>query len=112
VLLVPQVASFKYGIITKTYLTLSKKVSINDILEKYHEFYKGKPFIRVCNKGEYPEIQNVEGNNFCDIGIQVYEETNTCIAIGCIDNVVKGAAGQAIQNMNIMFGLDETEGLP
>lgn len=112
VLLVPHVASFKYGMITTTYLNLSKKLSQDEILERYHDFYKEKPFIRIYKKGEYPEIQNVEGTNFCDIGIQLHEKTNTCIVIGCIDNVIKGAVGQAIQNMNIMFGLNETEGLP
>lgn len=112
VLLAPCVAPFKYGILTTTYLTLSKKISIEDIFKMYFEFYKGRPFIRICRKNEYPEIQYVEGTNFCDIGIHLDENTNTCIIMGCIDNVIKGAVGQAIQNMNIMFGLNETEGLP
>ena len=112
IILIPYIAPFKYGIITTTALKLSKKISLNDIFQMYYEFYKGKPFIRICNKEEYPEIQNVEGTNFCDIGIHLDENTNTCIVMGCIDNVIKGAVGQAIQNMNIMFGLNETEGIP
>ncbi len=111
ILLIPYIAPFKYGILTTSYLTLSKKMSIEDIFKIYYDFYKGKPFIRIFNKDEYPEIQNVEGTNFCDIGIYLNEDTNTCIVMGCIDNVIKGAVGQAIQNMNIMFGLNETEGL-
>ena len=112
VLLAPCVAPFKYGILTTTYLTLSKKISIEDVFQTYFEFYKDKPFIRICRKNEYPEIQYVEGTNFCDIGIHLDENSNTCLIMGCIDNVIKGAVGQAIQNMNVMFGLNETEGLP
>ncbi|MEW6608275.1 MAG: N-acetyl-gamma-glutamyl-phosphate reductase [bacterium] len=112
VLFAPHVASFKYGMLTTTYIKLHKRMTFESLVEKYQEFYKDKPFIRICKQGEYPEIQNVEGTNFCDIGIQVDERTSTYIVMGCIDNIIKGAAGQAVQNMNIMFGLDETEGLP
>jgi N-acetyl-gamma-glutamyl-phosphate reductase len=112
VMFAPHVASFKYGMLTTSYIKLQKKMLLKDIVKKYYEFYKDKPFIRICKQGENPEIKNVEGTNFCDIGIQVNERTNTCIAMGCIDNLFKGASGQAIQNMNIMFGFDETEGLP
>jgi N-acetyl-gamma-glutamyl-phosphate reductase len=112
IMFVPAVASFKYGMLTTSFVRLREKILFKDIIKKYYGFYKDKPFIRICKQGEYPEIQNVEGTNFCDIGIQVDERTNTCIATGCIDNLFKGASGQAIQNMNIMFGLDETEGLP
>jgi N-acetyl-gamma-glutamyl-phosphate reductase len=112
VMFAPHVASFKYGMLTTSYIKLRRKTPFKDIIEKYYEFYEGKPFIRICKQEEYPEIQNVVGTNFCDIGIQVDERTNTCIAMGCIDNLFKGASGQAIQNMNIMFGFDETEGLP
>ena len=112
VLLIPHLVSFKYGILTTTYLALSKKISIDDILQRYQEFYKRKPFVRIWDKNEYPEIQNIEGTNFCDIGIYLDKKTNTCVAMGCIDNLIKGAVGQAIQNMNIMFHLNETEGLP
>ncbi len=112
VMIAPHVAPFKYGMLTTTYIKLQKKISFKDIINKYYAFYKDKPFIRICKQGEYPEIQNVEGTNFCDIGIQIDERTDMCIAMGCIDNLFKGASGQAIQNMNIMFGFDETEGLP
>lgn len=112
VMFAPHVASFKYGMLTTSYIKLQKKILIKNVIKKYYEFYKDKPFIRICKQEEYPEIQNVEGTNFCDIGIRVDERTNTCIAMGCIDNLYKGASGQAIQNMNIIFGLNETEGLP
>lgn len=110
VMFAPHVAPFKYGMLTTSYIKLPKKLP--DIRQKYLEFYEDEPFIRICKEGEYPEIQNVVGTNFCDIGIHIDERTNTCIVMGCIDNLFKGASGQAVQNMNIMFGFNETEGLP
>ncbi len=112
ILLIPYIAPFKYGILTTTSVKLSEKISIDNLFNLYHQFYQNKPFVRIYNKEQYPEIQNIEGTNFCDIGLYLDEKTNTCIVMGCIDNVIKGAVGQAIQNMNIMFGLHETEGLP
>lgn len=110
---VPHIVSFRYGIFATIYLKLNKKLSWKDTHTLYSQFYVNKPFIRVLNKeGDSPEILNVEGTNFCDIGIKVDDRTNTYIIMVAIDNIIKGAAGQAIQNMNIMFGFNETEGLP
>lgn len=108
----PHVASFKNGMFTTVYIKLNRKITWEEIIEKYEEFYKNKPFIRLCDRREYPEIQNIEGSNFCDIGVQLDERTNTCMIMSTIDNLIKGGSGQAVQNMNIMFGIDETEGLP
>ncbi|MBN1913478.1 MAG: N-acetyl-gamma-glutamyl-phosphate reductase [Candidatus Omnitrophica bacterium] len=111
VLFAPCVAPFKYGMLTSSYLKLNKRITTADILKKYRAFYKDAPFIRIMKEGEYPEIQNVTGTNFCDIGVHYNSRTNTCVAMACIDNLFKGAASQAVQNMNIAFGLKQTEGL-
>ena len=84
--------------------------SISNVLESYKEFYSDVPFVRVYEAGE-PCTKNVSGTNYCDIGISINSETKTIIVMSVIDNLIKGAAGQAIQNMNLMFGMDETSGL-
>jgi N-acetyl-gamma-glutamyl-phosphate reductase len=73
--------------------------------------YEHEPFVRVLPPGQMPQIKHVVGSNFCDIGVQVDERTGRLIVISAIDNLVKGAAGQAIQNMNLMCGFEETSGL-
>lgn len=99
------------GILTTIYARLAKKVSV-DKLEKIYRFaYKMEPFIRVLDYGYYPDIRHVSGTNFCDIGLKLNERTNTLVIITAIDNLVKGASGQAVQNMNIMLGFEETTAL-
>ena len=75
----------------------------------YRKFYEGSPFVRICGEGKFPQVRDVVNTNFCDIGVKVTGDT--AIVVSCIDNLLKGAAGQAVQNMNIMAGFDETEGL-
>jgi N-acetyl-gamma-glutamyl-phosphate reductase len=75
------------------------------------DFYKNSRFIRVLPEGEFPNIKDVAGTNFCDIGLKLDAQSGRLVIVSVIDNLVKGASGQAIQNMNIMFGLDETLGL-
>ena len=70
-----------------------------------------KPFVRVLALGQFPNVRNVRGSNFCDIGVYVDPRTNRAVVVTAIDNLVKGASGQAIQNMNLMMGFDEREGL-
>ena len=77
----------------------------------YEKYYKDEYFIRLLEKDVYPETRWVEGSNFVDISFKIDERTGRIIMMGAIDNLVKGAAGQAVQNMNILFGLDETMGL-
>ncbi len=103
----PQVGPFKFGISSKIYLTLKDAYTEEGIMDKFKEFYKDKPFVRVSDKAE---IKDVVGSNFCDISIRYFG--NYIIVFTAIDNVIKGAAGQAIQNMNIMCSFHETEGLP
>jgi N-acetyl-gamma-glutamyl-phosphate reductase len=77
----------------------------------YEKYYKDEYFIRILEDGVYPETRWVEGSNFVDIGFKIDPRTSRIIMMGTIDNLVKGAAGQAVQNMNIMFGLPENQGL-
>ena len=93
------------------YASPAKKVTTAEALKVYEEFYKGEPFVRVLPEGKIPGIKNVVNSNFCEIGIKLDERTNRFIIVSTIDNLVKGASGVAVQNMNIMFGFDETDGL-
>ena len=90
---------------------LTGKYSYEDIKAVYEKYYKDEYFIRLLNKGVCPETRWVEGSNFVDINFVVDERTNRVVVMGAIDNLVKGAAGQAVQNMNLIMGLDEMEGL-
>ena len=96
--------------------TKGERVSIdtranNVELEKYNEKYENEPFVRVLKKGAVANLKNVKYTNMCDISLHFDKRTNTLIVVSTIDNMVKGAAGQAIQNMNLIFGLPETTGL-
>lgn len=88
-----------------------KKLSYEDVKAVYDKYYEDEYFVRVLNKDVYPETRWVEGSNFVDVNFKIDERTGRIIMMGAIDNVVKGAAGQAIQNMNLMFGLPENTGL-
>ncbi len=108
---VPHCAGFERGILTTLYLRLKEEVGFSDIFNLYNQFYKERPFIRLYPKGEYPEIKNVIYTNFCDLGLRVDPDRKILIVISAMDNLVKGASGQAIQNMNLLFDLPETTGL-
>ncbi len=99
------------GILTTMYATLSRKLVADEILKAYRNMYKNEPFVRVLDYGLYPNIKYVRGTNYCDIGLKLNERTNTLIMITAIDNLVKGASGQAVHNMNIMLGFDEKTAL-
>jgi N-acetyl-gamma-glutamyl-phosphate reductase len=108
---VPHVVSFKYGMLVNMYLKL-KKAKYGELFSLYQRFYQGKRFVRLLPVGEYPQVKNVVGTNLCEIGLAYDMRTETLVVISVIDNLMKGGSGQAVQNMNIMFGLDEGEGLP
>lgn len=113
ILFAPHVGPFKYGIKTNIYVTLKDDtVTEEQIIEEYKSFYQDKPYIRIYEVNKIPEIKDVVGTNFCDIGIRYDKRSNRCIIFSVLDNIIKGAAGQAIQNMNIMFRFDAKEGLP
>ena len=89
----------------------TKKMSYEEIKAIYDKYYQNEYFVRVLEKDICPETRWVEGSNFVDVNFKIDERTNRIVMMGAIDNVVKGAAGQAVQNMNIMFGLEENLGL-
>ncbi len=107
----PHLVPMKRGIFATCYANLTEKLTTEDAVELYKSFYAGEKFVRVYDAGKLPESNHVSGSNFVDIGIVVDERLNRVIVISAIDNLFKGAAGQAVQNMNIMFGLDEVKGI-
>ncbi len=107
----PHLVPMNRGILVTAYATLTKKITEDEVRDIYHKYYDDEFFVRVLDKGVCPETRWVEGSNFADVNAVVDERTGRVIMMGAIDNVVKGAAGQAIQNMNIMFGLAENTGL-
>ena len=107
----PHLVPMNRGILATSYATLRTKLSYEDVKSVYDKYYEDEYFVRVLNKDVYPETRWVEGSNFVDVNFKIDERTGRIIMMGAIDNVVKGAAGQAIQNMNLMFGLPENTGL-
>lgn len=99
------------GILSTSYATMRGALTLEEAHEVLQSRYADEPFVRVSPLGEYPQIKHVAGSNFCDIGVKVDPRTNRVIVISAIDNLVKGAAGQGVQNMNIMNGFDEKAGL-
>jgi N-acetyl-gamma-glutamyl-phosphate reductase len=99
------------GILTTQYTTPVKGIGNKDIEDCLTTFYSGRPFVRICRENLLPDTRNVRGTNYCEIGFKLDERNQCLILISAIDNLVKGAAGQAVQNMNIMLGLDEIAGL-
>lgn len=107
----PHLVPMNRGILATEYAALTKDVSWEEVKAVYDKYYKEEKFVRVLDQGVFPETKWVEGSNYLDIGFQIDPRTNRIILMGAIDNLVKGAAGQAVQNMNLIFGLPETEGL-
>ena len=107
----PHLVPMNRGILATTYANLKKHVTWEEVKAVYDKYYENEFFVRVLPEGVYPETRWVEGSNFVDIGFKIDERTNRIIAIGALDNLVKGAAGQAVQNMNLLFGLKENTGL-
>lgn len=99
------------GLMCTIYAPLNTKESTASVLAFLQKYYQNKPFIRILPEGDFPTTKGVAGSNFCDIGAYVDERTNSIVLAGAIDNLVKGAAGQAIQNVNLMNGWEETMGL-
>lgn len=108
---VPHLLPVNRGILATCYADIKEGVSFEQIRQVYEEFYKDEYFVRLLPDGMNADIHNVKYSNFCDISLHHDKRANKLIACGAIDNMVKGAAGQAIQNMNIIFGLDEKTGL-
>jgi len=108
---VPHLIPMDRGILTTLYVRPAQKVKAEDVLHTFREFYRDEPFVRIFPMGKLPNTKDVRGSNYCDIGLNVDGSGNRLVIVSAIDNLVKGASGQAIQNMNIMLGYPETLGL-
>ncbi len=111
VIFTPHLVPMNRGILVTEYANLTRKVSYEEVKEIYDRYYKDEQFVRVLDKDVCPETKWVEGSNYVDVNFKIDERTNRIVMMGALDNVVKGAAGQAVQNMNLLFGLNENEGL-
>jgi N-acetyl-gamma-glutamyl-phosphate reductase len=99
------------GILETIYFRAVGLAGVQDLLAVYEKRYAAEPFIRLYNPGHTPDLRSVARTNFCDIGVTLDATTGRAVVVAAIDNLVKGAAGQAIQNMNLMLGFPETEAL-
>ncbi|AZP03622.1 N-acetyl-gamma-glutamyl-phosphate reductase [Jeotgalibaca ciconiae] len=108
---VPHLAPMQRGILSTIYIKNERNLSEDQLLALYNQYYEEEKFVRVLEKGETPTTKAVSGSNYCDIGLAVDTQSNMIVIMSVIDNLIKGASGQAIQNMNLMLGLDETTGL-
>lgn len=112
----PHLVPMNRGILATEYATLNKKAdgtlpTYEEVKAVYDKYYKKEKFVRVLEKDVCPETKWVEGSNYVDVNFKIDERTGRIVMMGALDNLVKGAAGQAIQNMNLLFGFDEAEGL-
>lgn len=107
----PNLVPMKRGILSTIYVDLTQDLSSKGLVELYQKFYSQEPFVRIRQEGNLPEVKEVTGSNYCDLGFKVDDRTRRLIIVSVIDNLVKGASGQAIQNLNLIFDLDEKEGL-
>lgn len=108
---VPHLIPMDRGILTTLYVHLTQKMGTEHLLEAFHEVFEGEPFVRIYPRGKLPNTKDVRGSNFCDIGVAVDETGRRGVIITAIDNLMKGASGQAVQNMNLMLGYPEAMGL-
>jgi N-acetyl-gamma-glutamyl-phosphate reductase len=107
----PHLIPMDRGILSTIYARLTGKAGTEELIEAYRHAYAREPFVRVLDAGAFPNVKHVRGTNFCEVGVSVNKRTSTLIILSAIDNLVKGASGQAVQNMNIMTGFDETAAL-
>ena len=107
----PHLIPMQRGILATSYATLKKPMTYEEVKAVYDKYYDKEYFVRVLNKDVCPQTRWVEGSNFVDVNFKIDPRTKRIIMMGAMDNLVKGAAGQAVQNMNLMFGLPENEGL-
>lgn len=107
----PHLVPITRGMLSTIYSEITKPVTEKDLCDCLDHFYKESPFVRLCKNDRLPDVAHVRGTNFCDIAVRLDKNTNRLILISAIDNLMKGAASQAVQNMNIMLGLDEKNGI-
>jgi len=107
----PHLIPMDRGILSTIYVKLKKKITTGKLIELYEKHYENERFVRISGEKAYPSTNQVRGSNYCDIGMRVNTENNTAVIVSVIDNLVKGASGQAVQNMNVMLGFDEALGI-
>ncbi|MEI8356359.1 MAG: N-acetyl-gamma-glutamyl-phosphate reductase, partial [Deltaproteobacteria bacterium] len=107
----PHLIPIDRGILSTIYAQLTGAFTTAEILKVYNDFYQGESFVRILPEGDFPSTRHVQGSNFCDIGLVSDQRTGRVVVVSAIDNLVKGASGQAVQNMNIMNGFPENTGL-
>ena len=107
----PHLVPMNRGILTTIYAKLLSTADTGKLHALYQDAYRGEPFVRVLPLGQLPNVRNVRGSNFCDVGVHADPRTGRAVVVTAIDNLVKGASGQAVQNMNLMAGFEETTGL-
>ena len=107
----PHLVPMTRGILSTVYMRLTEDISTEEALNMYAKFYEHEPFVRVLPTGTYPQTKAVLGSNYCDVGLEVDARTRRIVAMAAIDNLGKGAAGAVVQNLNLMFGFKETDGL-
>ena len=107
----PHLIPMNRGILITAYASLKKEVSYEEVKAVYDKYFENETFVRVLDKDVCPQTKCVEGSSYVDVNFKIDPRTKRVIMMGAMDNLVKGAAGQAVQNMNLMFGFDEAEGL-
>lgn len=107
----PHLVPMDRGILSTIYATPTRDVTVEELVALYADTYKNEPFVRALPQGQFPSTAFVRGSNFCDIGVTIDSRSNRIVLVSAIDNLVKGASGQAIQNMNLVCGFPETLGL-
>ncbi len=108
---IPHLVPMERGILSTIYMRLKKSITTGKCIGLYRDFYRKEYFVRVMEEGALPDTKHVARTNFCDIALKIFPERSLAIVMTAIDNLIKGASGQAVQNMNIMCGFDEKEGL-
>jgi N-acetyl-gamma-glutamyl-phosphate reductase len=106
----PHLLPIPRGILSTIYVHLRCTLSAAEVESCYRDFFKGRRWVRVFAPPRLPEIQHSLHSNYCDIGFCLAEDGRRLVVVSCVDNLIKGAAGQAVQNMNVMYGWDEAEG--
>lgn len=110
-LFTPHLVPVRRGILTTAYVTLKKKTGLSSLHKLYRQFYRKAPFVRVYDEGLLPQVHELVNTNYCGIGIALSPDKKKAVIVSVIDNLQKGASGQAVQNMNLVCGLPETTGL-
>ena len=105
----PHLLPIPRGILSTIYVYLKREMKADEIQSCFHDFYASKPWVRVLPAPSLPEIQSSVHTNYCDIGFCLARDGRRLVVVSCLDNLLKGAAGQAVQNMNLMYGWDEVE---